>query len=565
MFETLPETLEMFQQLSPAQIATYYEDLAVRELTAESARTWCEDWSRLEALVTERMTRLMIAQQRDTRDAAIADQLAAYRSVVFSSLGQYSTQLADKLTDSGLIPQGYESVVEALHHRRAAHIPTNAALLEEEYRLLGEQSSILENHGIALDGAMLREKELWARFREMDRPSRESAFRALHIRAAEDHAYLLSLWRDLLKLRRQQAQNAGFESYADYVWRENRRTEFPPKAMLALHDAIAEVVVPAAREVYQRYRARMGVDQLRPYDFTSGWHLRPVDEPPISPFTNGKDLAAKCAALFMRMDKSFGGYFQSLIDADLLDLDPREGKATVGFSGNQLGLAVARQAHIMMNVSGTDRDVRVLLHEAGHALAVSESKNRPFLHIIFGTGGLTEFASVSMELMASEYLPASKGGFYSAADYAQSHRAYMQELLLWAPGLAIDDAFSHWVYSSPDADDPATCDAQWLALHKRFLPEVDWSGDEQFLTRRWLTNPHLWWMPFFAMDYVLALIGAVQLWQIARQDPARAMAQYRAALRSDGNIHQLFAAAGVHFRMDAQILSDCVEKVKPLT
>lgn len=80
-----------------------------------------------------------------------------------------------------------------------------------------------------------------------------------------------------------------------------------------------------------------------------------------------------------------------------------------------------------------------------------------------------------------------------------------------------------------------------------------------------LRNPHLWWTPFFAMDYVLALIRAIQLWQIARQDPARGMAQYRAALRSGGNIQQLFAAAGVRFGMDAQLLSECIEKVKPLT
>lgn len=67
-------------------------------------------------------------------------------------------------------------------------------------------------------------------------------------------------------LRTEVARNAVLPGYRAYAFRERGRFDYSPEDCFTFHEAIAEVVVPAARRVLLRRRERLGLDNLRPWD-----------------------------------------------------------------------------------------------------------------------------------------------------------------------------------------------------------------------------------------------------------------------------------------------------------
>ena len=63
----------------------------------------------------------------------------------------------------------------------------------------------------------------------------------------------------------------------------------------------------------------------------------------------------------------------------------------------------------------------------------------------------------------------------------------------------------------------------------------------------WQRQLHLFHAPFYYVEYGIAQLGALQLWVKSRQDPHRALSNYRAALKLGGtrSLPELFGAAGL--------------------
>jgi oligoendopeptidase F len=176
-----------------------------------------------------------------------------------------------------------------------------------------------------------------------------------------------------------------------------------------------------------------------------------------------------------------------------------------------------------------------------------------------------EVASMGMELLAAPYLTRQQGGFYTPQDAARARIEHLEGIILFWPYMAVVDAFQHWVYENPAAAaQPAKCDAQWDALWERFMPGVDWSGLEQERMTGWHRKLHIHEEPFYYVEYGLALLGAVQVWQKALDDQAGAVAAYRRALAlgCTASLPELFATAGAKFAFDAGTLGGAVGLVE---
>ena len=74
---------------------------------------------------------------------------------------------------------------------------------------------------------------------------------------------------------------------------------------------------------------------------------------------------------------------------------------------------VAKRPFIFMNAVGTDRDVRTLLHEAGHAFHGFAVSQLPYHQQKDPPIEFAEVASMAMELLSAPYWSASEGGYYS--------------------------------------------------------------------------------------------------------------------------------------------------------
>jgi oligoendopeptidase F len=131
--------------------------------------------------------------------------------------------------------------------------------------------------------------------------------------------------------------------------------------------------------------------------------------------------------------------------------------------------------------------------------------------------------------------------------------------------MAVVDAYQHWVYTHPDeASESAACDKAWDDLWQRFMPDVDWTGLEEMRMSGWHRKLHIFTAPFYYIEYGMAQIGALQVWQNAIQDEETAVAAYRKALALGGTqtLPELFATAGAEFRFDTSLIAELVTLIE---
>lgn len=558
LFETLPRDGAAFAAWEWAQIEPFYDELAARPLSAQSVGEWLADWTRLQNLISEGHARLFVATTLDTTDQAAEKRFHRYLEQVEEPAEMAEQRLREKLLASQLEPENFEIALRDLRSEAALYREANIPLFTQEEKLSNEFNQVIGAQTVEWEGEERTIPQMRPLYQERDRALRERAWRLALERQLADRARLNDLWRQFLALRLRIAANADCATYRDFRWKEMKRFDYTPQDCLDFGAAIEQIVVPAAARVYERRRARLGVEALRPWDLDVDSFGRPA----LRPFSAVEDLERRCEAIFQRVDPQLGDYFATMRREGLLDLDNRKGKAPGGY---QIDFRAVKRPFIFMNAVGLHDDVQTLLHEGGHAFHCFESARLPYAqHLEFGSE-IAEVASMSMELLAAPYLSESEGGFYSTADAARARVQHLEDLILFWPYMAVVDGFQHWVYTHAEAAaDPAQCDAAWGALWDRFMRGVDWSGLDDLRVTGWQRKVHIFDSPFYYVDYGLAQVGAVQIWRNALRDQAAAVRQYRHGLSLGGTrtLPELFAAAGATFATDATTLGELVALIE---
>ncbi len=558
LFDTLPHDSATFITWQWAQIEPFYNELAARPLSATSVNVWLADWTRLQNLINEGHARLFVATTLDTTDHDVESRFHHYLEHIEEPAEMAEQRLREKLLASQLEPENFDIALRDLRTDAALFREVNIPLFTQEEKLANEFNQVIGAQTVEWEGEERTIPQMRPLYLRHDRAERERAWRLALGRQLADRERLNDLWRQFLALRLRIAANADCATYRDFRWKAMKRFDYTPQDCLDFGDAIEQVVVPAAERIYERRRARLGVETLRPWDLD----VDPFGRPALKPFSAVEDLESKCEAIFKRVDPQLGDYFTIMRREGLLDLDNRKGKAPGGY---QIDFRTAKRPFIFMNAVGLHDDVQTLLHEGGHAFHCFESSRLPYAqHLEFGNE-IAEVASMSMELLAAPYLSEHEGGFYSAADAARARVQHLENLVLFWPYMAVVDGFQHWAYTHADAAaDPKQCDAAWGALWDRFMRGIDWSGLDDLRVTGWQRKVHIFDSPFYYVDYGLAQVGAVQIWRNALQDQAAAVQQYRhgLSLGATRSLRELFTAAGGSFATDATTLGELVALVE---
>jgi oligoendopeptidase F len=558
MIMPLPRTLPELLQWTWPEIEPWYQDLASRELTAENVLRWLADWSLLKEQTSEMYNRLYVATTVNTADAEAGRRFKIYLDEIYPAASAAEQILKEKLLASELEPTGFELYLRNIHAEANLFRQVNLPLLAEEQKLNTEYDKIVGAQTVIWEDREVTLSQLRPVYQNPDRAVRERAWRLATERQLADRESINALWVQYLSLRRQLAANADFEDYRAYRWQQLLRFDYTPADCFQFQRAIEDVVIPAARQIYERRRRRLEVESLRPWDL----EVDPLGRPPLRPYQDVAELQSKTSAIFHQIDSQLGSYFDAMVSERLLDLENRKHKAPGGYCTS---FAVIRRPFIFMNAVGVHSDVQTLLHESGHAFHVFETQYIPHVDQRSTGSEFAEVASMTMELLAAPYLNSENGGFYDEVDAARARMEHLEKAILFWPYMAVVDAFQHWVYLNPDAAvDPAQCDAQWAALWKRFMPGVDWTGLEQEMMTGWHRKLHIHQLPFYYVEYGLAQLGAVQVWRNALDDQAQSVANYRRALALGGTaaIPELFAAAGAKFAFDAGTLRSAVNLIE---
>ena len=538
-----------------AQIELCYKELAATHLTPDTVQTWLENWTRLKQLLEEVYWRLYVATTLDTTDQKAEHEYKAFFDNVYPKSLVAEQKLKIKLLKSGLTPSGLEIPLRNMRCEVELYRESNVALISKLYKLAGEYSKITGAQTVNWEGEEVPLAQLQPVYQNTDREKRERAWRLASRRQLADRATIDALWVKYLDVRRRVAINADLPDYRAYRWQRLLRFDYTPEDCYQFHEAVEEVVVPAALRIYERRRDRMGLPSVRPWDLD----VDPFGRPPLQPFETLQELESTVATIFHQINPQLGRYFQIMRAENLLNLESRKGKAPGAYCTE---FRVNRRPFVFMNASGTKDDVNTLLHETGHAFHVFETSQLPYHLQLQIPLEFMEVASIAMELLAQPYLESDKGGFYSQENATRAAIHQLEQIILFWPYITVVDAFQHWVYENhEEATNPANCDAVWSELWRRYMVGEDWDGLEDEMATIWQNRIHIHQDPFYYVEYGLAQLAAVQIYKNSLQDHDRAIQAYRRALSLGGTVSlpELYATAGAKLAFDAGTIKEAVE------
>jgi len=556
-FEQLPESSDALAGATWNDIAPYFKWLADRPLDSSNVEAWLADWSRLEELVWDAASRAGVAYTTDTSDP---DKEAAYlrfTSDIVPKAEEQSVALSKRLLDLGYSRDDLETTLRRFQNQLDLFREENVPLETELAMLNAQYQKITGAMTVEWEGEEKAVPQIQPYLLDTDREVRERAARLIASPYIEAHDQLAELFNRQYDLRQQVARNAGFANFRDYIFREKNRFDYTPEDCETFHKAVEEAFVPAVKRIMERRRARMGLDAIRPWDIYVDTEGRPA----LHPFDDVNDFAERAVTIFGNVDPVLGGYFDQMVEQQLLDLDSRKNKAPGGYCTS---FPASGLPFIFMNSVGIGDDVTTLLHEAGHAFHVFEAQKQPLIWQRHPGSEMAEVASMAMELLTAPYLGRENGGYYTADEARRARIAHLEHIMSGLPHIAAVDAFQHWIYTSGEGAHAEARDAKWLEIRNRFNFGVDWSGLDQENIARWYIQLHIFLYPFYYIEYGIAQLGALQVWRNALSDPASALAAYRDALSlgATRSLPELFEAAGARLVFDRDSMGELVALVE---
>lgn len=526
-------------------ISKVFDELGNRHLhSTADLEGWLRDEDEVNAYLYEQRTIRYINSTRQTDDPAYTaayeryvDELEPKLKVASFDLLKYYCASAYRAS----LPEVYRIEDKRRQAGLGIFRTENVALEKQDEQLAQGYQKTRAAQTVSYRGEEKTLQQMAKFLEEADRGVREEAWRLADARALQDKDSLDDLYTQMVTLRAQVAQNAGYDDYEDYIFVKKARFDYTPRDCAEFHSAVEEYMVPLSREIDAQRKEKLEVDPLMPWDMI----VDPGQREPLAPFDDVAGLVEGAKEVVNSIDAKLAGYLERMILLGVLDLESRKGKAPGGY---QEELSERRIPFIFMNAARRDNDVRVLLHEAGHSFhtfLMGEQK-LPFFNSNANLPlEFAEVASMTMEIVSGEHY---EGVFY---DREGAKRSNFEEavsnvkLFTW---VATIDAFQQWVYSHPghSLEERRTA---WIRTFGRFGGEESYEGLDESKGYRWQRQLHLFEAPFYYIEYGIALTGALGVWSRYRRDRRDAVDAYKSALSLGATrpLPDLFRAAGVQW------------------
>lgn len=547
-------TISNWESLEP-----YLKNLEEREINSVvDLEKWLKDASEIEAVISEDACWRQIKMTCDTENKELEEAFSFFMMELQPKIQPYSDKLNKKLVNcvftKELDPKKYftylRNVKKNIDIFREENIPINAELnvMQQQFGMIsGKMTVEVKGQEYTLQQA--------ARFLEdPDRNLREEVYRKISERRLQDKQALNDLFSSLLQKRHQVAINAGFENYRDYRFLELGRFDYSKENCYQFHEAVKLHVMPLVNQLYEAKKKKLGLEILRPWDIEA----EPAGTQPLRPFKTGAELTDKTITCFNELRSFFGGCLSKMREMGRLDLESRKGKAPGGYN---CPLAETGAPFIFMNAAGTLDDVTTMVHEGGHAIHSFVAHELELTGFKEYPTEIAEVASMAMELFSMDKWEVF---FETEEELKRAREQQLERVITIFPWIATIDKFQHWIYENPVHTEKERADKWFEILDEFSSPVIDFSGLDEYRRYSWHRQLHLFEVPFYYIEYGIAQLGAIGLWQQYKQNPETAINNYLNALQLGGTktLPDLFKTAGLQFDFSPAYIKQLMEFVK---
>ncbi len=433
-----------------------------------------------------RVTAFEVAAKRSFLDAAVRTPLAP-------KIGAHAFDL-------------WSADIACFQPSIAGDLVREAALVREYTQMLASATARFGEEELTLSG-------LATYYNVPDRTTRHAAEQARWALFERHSERLDGIYDELDRLRAVMATKLGFPDYTTLRYRKMRRLDYGPADIAAYRDEIVRTVVPLAAELLARGGAAAGLDRVYLWDEAA---LSP--DSGIAPLGDLEWTIARTHETLTAIDPALGTFGTTLFTDGMFDVAFRPGKRRGAFCTD---IPVRHSPFIFANYTGTARDIRTLVHELGHAFQHWQSRDKRAFDYMYPT-----LESAEIHSMALEFLSWPEMDRFFGANADAYRRQHLFDSLLFIPYGAAVDHFQHLVYAHPTAS-PQERHKMWQEVERRYLPWRDY-GDLAYPSKGglWQDKHHIYVMPFYYIDYTLALCCALQFWERAGEDREAALADY---------------------------------------
>ncbi len=390
----------------------------------------------------------------------------------------------------------------------------NMELQVRESALTQKYSKITASSRTDFQGESLNFYGLLKKMQCPERAVRKEAMEAWAALYESISGELDEIYSELIDIRLKMAENLGFSGYEEMIFLKNKRYTYTLDDVALFREQILRHVVPLCSALYERQRERLGVETLYYYDEALAY-----PEGNAVPKGTKEDMLAQAGRMYRELSDETGTFFDYMLQYGLFDLETRPGKQQGGYCTI---LPEYKAPFIFSNFNGTDADVDVLTHEAGHAFQAFEASRRISLsEQAFSSEEVDEIHSMTMEFFTYPWMNLFLGN--QAEKYRKAH---LWSELQFIPYIACVDEFQHRVYLERLTDSRARRKV-WRELEKKYLPWRNYGGNS-FLEQGgfWMQKLHIFVCPFYYIDYALARIGSLEYYERMNSDFQAAWKDY---------------------------------------
>lgn len=526
--------------------------------SADELKEWLNKRSELESVVSEELGWRYIRMSCETDSAEYRDSFNSFIQDIEPNIAPISNELDEKVLNctftKELTYSGDTIMVRAIETSFKIFREKNIPLQTEQSTRQQEYGAITGAMTVELHGKELTLQQAGVELQSTDRQVRETVYRLINERRLADKPQLDDLFKILVKLRNQIAQNADFNNYRDYMFEAMGRYDYTPQDCFDFHKAIAKTVVPVLEEFQQQRKDHLGYADLRPWDLS----VDPENKPALKPFEGGEDLLSKTISCFDRLDPFLGDCLRTMKEMKHLDLVSRKGKAPGGYN---YPLDESGVPFIFMNATSTLQDMITMLHEGGHAIHSIVTKELPLYAHRNLTSEIAELASMSMELISMDHWDIF---FPDKETLRRAKIQHLEHVIETLPWVATIDKFQHWIYENPHYTQTEIT-AAWLEIQSTFSGSViNWGGLEKYRENVWQKQLHLYEVPFYYVEYGIAQLGAIAVWKNFKENPKSGLDNYLNALKLGytKDIKLIYEAAGIKFDFSEGYITKLIDFVK---
>ena len=402
--------------------------------------------------------------------------------------------------------------------------PEIIPLLQEENELKTNYEKLLASAQIPFEGNVYTISQITPFKNDADDERRLAAWKAEGQWYKDNQKELDDLYDKLVHVRDAMGKKLGYDGYTELGYYRMQRNCYDKQDVEKFREAVVKYLVPVATEIYKEQAKRLGKEFPMSFadcalEFRSG-NPKPYGTP--------DEILAQGKKFYDELSPETSEFFNMMLDNELLDVLSTKGKAGGGYCTSIPDYEVP---FIFANFNGTQHDVEVVTHEAGHAFAAWMNRKRVPLATVWPGLEACEVHSMSMEFFSWPW--AEK---FFGEDTRKFYYSHLSGALTFIPYGTMVDHFQHIVFEKPEMT-PQERHGVWKELLGIYMPWVKLDGEIPFYSEGegWQRQHHIYSSPFYYIDYCLAQTVALQFWAMLQKDRKDAWEHYMACTKQGGS------------------------------